>query len=136
MAKRKSAHTTDPNAIVNQAYNDQAGAEKNISVGPHLVALKSSATAYTTDASTARALPKKGCNLAIYNNAGTVGAITLGDDSTVVALAAGVCDAAGNVGIPCPPNDWSYISCFDRQWIKTTAATLMVFIIDDDSSVK
>lgn len=134
--QRNSKKNIDPSSISNQTYNEQSGAQKNMEVGRHLKPLKSSATAFTTDASTARALPKKGCNLAIYNNAGAVAAVTLGDDAAMAALAAGTCDAAGNVGIPCPPNQWTYVACADRQFVRTSAATLLVFIIEDDTSVK
>jgi hypothetical protein len=136
MAQRNSKKNIDPSSIANQMYNEQSGAQKNIEVGRHLAPLKIDATTFTTDASTARALPKKGCNIAVYNNAGAVGAVTLGDAAGMAALAAGVCDASGNVGIPCAPNSWTYIACNDRQWVRTTASTLLVFIIEDDTSVK
>jgi hypothetical protein len=132
--ERKSKVNVDPGQIVNHSYNQAAGAQKNIEVGKHLVPLKSDATTYTTDASTARALPSKGRNLAIYNNAGTVGVVTLGDSAGMAALTIGATDADGNVGIPCKPNDWTYIACNEKQFVKTSAATLFVFLIEDDTS--
>ena len=91
---------------------------------------------YTTDATTARALSKKGANLAIYNNNAALGSVTLGDNSSVAVLASGVTDASGNVGIPCKPNDWTYVSAGDRSWIKSSAATLLVYLIYDETSIK
>lgn len=135
MAKRSTPSVQDQGSIDSTIYNKQAGAQKNAEVGRHLLPLNSSATAFTTDATTARALPSKGKNIAVYNNAGAVGAVTLGTDNTVAALAPGVTAADGSVGIPCAPNDWTYIACFDKQWIRSTAATLLVFVIADDSIV-
>jgi hypothetical protein len=134
MANRKSKNNIDAGSAVSQSYNEQAGAQKNTEVGRYLVPLKSDATTYTTDASTARALPSKGRNLAIYNNANAVGSATLGDDASMASLGAGAADSNGNVGIPCKPNDWTYIACNERQFVRTSASTLLVFLIEDDTS--
>jgi hypothetical protein len=132
--ERKSKVNVDPSQIVNHSYNQAAGAVKVAEVGRHLVPLKSDATTYTTDATTARALPSKGRNLAIYNNAGAVGAVSLGDDAAMAALGVGATDANGNVGIPCKPNDWTYVACNEKQFVRTSAVTLLVFLIEDDTS--
>lgn len=132
----KGKATKDPSSIEAMIFNEAAGAQKNAEVGRHLVPLKSNATTYTTDATTARALPDKGRNLAVYNNSGTLGSVTLGEDGTIALLAAGVTDASGHVGIPCKPNDWTYIACNDKQWVISSAATLLVFLIEDDTFIK
>lgn len=136
MAKRKVQNNIDQASIENQAYNEKSGAQKNAEVGRYLVPLDDGAGAKTTNAATARSIPK-GRNLAVYNNAGAVGAITLGDESSVAALAPGVTDALqnGHVGIPCAPNDWTYIACWDKTFVRASAATLLVFIIGDDTAV-
>jgi hypothetical protein len=124
----------DPSSIQALTYNEQTGAQKNMDMGHHLIPLKINATTFTTDATTARAVPM-GKTLAIYNNTGSAGSITLGDTSAVALLAAGATDVNGNVGIPCKPNDWTYISVYDRQYVISSAATLLVFVVKDDSSV-
>lgn len=134
--KRNIQQNQDPASIDSTTYNVQAGAQKNMEVGRNLKPLKANATTWTTDASTARALSGKGKNIAVYNNAATVAAVTLGTDSSMAALAAGACDANGNVGIPCAPNDWTYIACADKQFVKATVNTLLVFEIVDDSTVQ
>lgn len=135
MAKRKSTVTNiDSASIDNLTFNQRAGALKNMEVGRVLVGLDLDATTKTTDASTARALPYKGACLAIYNNSSSVAAITLGSDSSITALAPGAC-AGGNVGVPCTPNDWTFLACYDKQWVKTTASVLLVFLIADDTTV-
>lgn len=130
----------DPSAIANLEYNDAAGSKKVSEVGRHLLPLKfisGGAVAYTTDASTARRLDSPGRCLAVYNNAGALGSITLGNVTAApVVLAAGVTDANGNVGIPCQPNAWTYIACDDNYWVIASAATLLVFVIDDKTAIK
>lgn len=136
MAKRKVKNNIDQASIENQAYNEKAGAQKNMEVGRSLLPLDDGAGAKTTNAATARSIPK-GRNLAVFNNAATVAAITLGDESTVAALAPGAVDAVGNghVGIPCTPNDWTFIACWDKTFVRASAATLLVFVIADDTDV-
>lgn len=132
--------TQDPSSIANHTYNEKSGAQKNTEVGRKLLPLNVDATTFTTDATTARKLPSQGRNLAIYNNAGAVGAITLGTGTpALVAQAPGVVQAGTNgqsVGIPCPPNDWTYVACGELDTVIATAATLLVFLIDDDTSIK
>jgi hypothetical protein len=136
MAKRKSTNNIDPGSIQSHMYNEAAGAQKNMEVGRHLKPIQVDATTWSTDCSTARRLPSKGKNLAVYNNAGAIGAVTLGDAAGMTALAAGATDASGNVGIPCPAGQWTYIACNDKQFVRSTASTLLVFLIEDDTSVQ
>lgn len=131
--------TQDQGAISNITYSEPSGAVKVAEVGRHLLPIPTpgSGTGYTTDVSgTPRSLPFKGINLAVYNNANAVGSITLGSLSSVASLASGATDAAGNVGIPCPPNAWTYIATSSQQWAISSAATLLVFTIDDVSNVQ
>jgi hypothetical protein len=137
--QRNSKKNIDPSSISNQMYNEQSGAQKNLAVGPSLKPLKLSATTWTTDASTLRKIPK-GVQLAVYNNAGAVGSITLSKANARTSLAPGAVDNTagdtfGDVGIPCAPNAWTYISGLDNISVIASAATLLVFIIEDDTSV-
>lgn len=128
----------DPSIIDNLEYNDAAGSKKVSEVGRHLLPLKFisvGATAYTTDATTARTLDNMGTCLAVYNNSGAVHAVTLNESSSIVALAAGATDSSGHVGIPCAPNSWTYIACGRSNWVITDSATLLVFLIDDNTSI-
>lgn len=131
--------TLDPSTIDNLEYNNPAGSKKVSEVGRHLIPLKyisGGNVAYTTDASTARALDRAGACLAVYNNSGSVASVTLGEDGSIASLAAGVTDANGHVGIPCAPNAWTYIACGHSNWVITSSASLMVFLINDLSSIK
>ena len=133
-------HIQDPSTLANLEYNDAAGSKKVSEVGRHLVPLKfvsGGAVAYTTDASTARRLDSPGKCLAVYNNSGSVGSVTLGNvQSAPSSLAAGVTDSNGNVGIACKPNDWTYIACADNYWVISSASTLLVYAIDDNTAIK
>lgn len=133
--------TRDPSAIANLTYNEKAGAQKNTEVGRKLLPLGDGASGFTTNAATAaRKLPSKGRNLAVYNNAGAVGSITTGTNTPALASQApGAVQASTNgesVGIACAPNDWTYIACGEHDWVIASAATLLVYLIDDPTSIK
>lgn len=123
----------DSDQIKSIAYNPASGGQKSLIVGPRLLPIPI-AGGYTTNASTRVALPILGANLAIYNNAGTVGSVTIGD-SSITALAPGATDVAGNVGAACPPNAWTYLSMGNNQYIITSGATLLVYIIEDPTRI-
>lgn len=129
----------DPATLHNLEYSNSAGSKKVSEVGRHLLPLKfisGGALAYTTDASTARVLDSPGKLLAVYNNANAVGSVTLNESSAIASLAPGATDSTGHVGIPCPPNAWTYIACDKSNWVISSAATLLVFLIDDETSIK
>ena len=131
----------DPNAILNNQYNDAAGSQKVSEVGQHLLPfpyVSGGSIAYKTNLTTTPLpLPKKGMGLAVYNNDTTVHAITLGESATSpsAALAAGVTDANGHVGIPCMPASWTYIATSIQNFVIADSALLLVFLIDDNSIV-
>lgn len=130
----------DPSVIATIEYNEPSGAQKNIEVGRHLKPIKIDAATWSTDATAARRLESYGVNLAVYNNAGAVGSVTLGDDTYVPTSQAPGAVQAGtegrNVGIACPPNAWTYIACADQNQVIASAATLLVYIIDDPTTIK
>lgn len=126
----------DPGALSNLEYNNAAGSKKVSEVGRHLLPLGDGSGGYTTNATTIKVLPALGQNLAVYNNSGSVGSITLGEANTQASLASGVTDGTGHVGIPCVPNAWTYIACDMSQWVIASASTLLVFLIDDNTSIR
>jgi hypothetical protein len=133
-----SGMIVDPSTLDNLKYNNPAGSQKVSEVGKHLLPLKyisGGAVAYTTDASTARVLDRAGACLAIYNNSGTVQSLTLNEASTIASLAPGVTDSAGHVGIPCMPNSWTYVACGYSNWVITSSANLLVFLINDETYI-
>ena len=126
----------DPNAISLNTYSDQAGSRKVSEVGRSLLPLGNGASGFTTDASTARILPGMGVNLAIYNKDTSVHAVTVSSSGSTAALAAGETDVNGNVGIACPPATYTYVACYDDTWVITDSAMLVVYLINDNSSIR
>jgi hypothetical protein len=123
----------DPSSIELLTYNEKAGARKSMEVGRPLIPLGDGAGGFTTNATTPKILPSAGTDLAIYNNSGAVGAVTVGDN-TMTPQAAGAVQVSGSnvfVGVPVPPNSWLYLPAAQWNWVATTAATLLVFICDD-----
>ena len=123
----------DPNQIESVEYNPASGGQKSLIVGPRLLPIQI-AGGYTTDVSGKVALPFLGANLAIYNNSATAASIVAGA-STITALAIGATDASGNVGVALPPNAWSYLSMGNNQYVISSAATAIVYIIEDPTRI-
>lgn len=128
----------DPSAIAINEYSNAVGAVKTSENGRHLLPLPTPTvgTGYTTTPTAAYALPSAGRNIAVYNSTGTVGSVTFGTDNTVTALAAGTTDSSGRVGLPCPGNSWSYFAGGYSNWVISSASSLFVFLINDDSSIQ
>lgn len=120
----------DPQVAASNSYNDPAGGQKNLQVGPKLLPIQTAPTTWTTSATTATAV-SKGAQLAVYNNSGTLYGLRCGADNTVAAGAAGTVDANGKVSIACKPNDWTYISVAKDNWIIAENAALQIYVIDD-----
>jgi hypothetical protein len=129
----------DPGAIAVLQYNNPSGARKSVPMGQHLLPLPTPGVGngYTTNVSTAAyALPSAGKSVAVYNSSGSMGAIVLGTASTIVSLSAGATDVSGNVGLPCPPNAWTTFAAGYANWIISSASTLLVFLVNDESSIQ
>jgi hypothetical protein len=130
----------DIGAIENNTYNDAAGSKKVSEVGRHNLPfpyISGGVTAYTTNLTTARPLPKPGMGLAVFNNDTSVHAVTLGESATspTSALAPGVTDANGHVGVPCAPGVWTYIATGTKTWVVSNSALLLVFLVSDNSEI-
>jgi hypothetical protein len=126
----------DSQTAASNTYNDYAGAQKNISVGPVLQPIRvGDAPGWSCDASTVKELPP-GTQLAIYNNAGAVGSVTFGKLASVASAAPGTVDADGSPSIACKPNDWTYACCGERTFVITSANTLLVYVIQDHTVLK
>lgn len=134
MSRKAKNENFDPQVAASNTYNDIAGGQKNIDIGPKLLPIKLSETSWTTDGSTARQV-QKGTSIALFNNGTVAYTITFGQDNTVTAGAAGAVDANGNVSIPCKPGTWSYVAAGNDTWLITNNALLLVFIIDDHTKL-
>jgi hypothetical protein len=128
---RRRANTNFDSGSVDYSYNDPAGAIKVVPAGPFLRPLDSSTL--TCDASTKTKMSLRGVMLAIYNNDTSVHSITIGD-STITALGAGVIGGTF-VGIPCVPNQYTYVNTYIYDYIITDSNKLLVFIVEDDTKM-
>jgi hypothetical protein len=133
--RKTITQNTDAQMINTVLYNDKSGAQKNMSVGQTLIAIKLSETSYTTNCTSASRQLVKGSQLAIYNNNNAVGAIKFSTTSTITVGTPGVADANGDVAIICKPNDWTYICSGDKTWVRASDATLLVYLLDDDTTL-
>lgn len=130
-----NAFLQDPHQIKSVEYNPASGGQKSLIVGPRLLPIPTGPSTWTTNVTSATGLPILGANLAIYNNAGTAGSVTVGQSASVTSQAIGAVDANGNVGVACPPNTWTYLSMGNNRWIIASAATLIVYIIEDPTRI-
>lgn len=128
MIYRKLKSTYDQGVIANALFNDLTGAQKSLIVGPSLKPIFNG-TVFTTNLTAPTVV--KGLLLAIYNNSNSLHTITFGDQ-TVTALSPGATDALGRVGIPCPPNQWTYLSPGHYTHAITSNPALLVFAIEDE----
>ena len=135
MERKGKNKNFDPQLTASNSYNDPAGAQKNVAVGPKLKPIQLAASSWTTDATIARQI-QAGTQLAIYNNSAVLYSATFGQTSSVAAAAAGAVDAVGNVSCACKPNDWTYLAASEDTWVITQNALLLVFIIDDHTTMK
>lgn len=132
------ASLQDPYGIKSAEYNPSSGGQKSLIVGPKFLPIPivtAGSATWKTNITAATAMPYRGAILAIYNNAGTAGSVTIGQDATVTSQAIGATDANGNVGIACPPNSYTYVSMGYDQWIIGSAATLICYIMEDPTKI-
>lgn len=133
-----NAFISSPHDVQSTEYNPASGGQKSLIVGPRYLPIPivtAGSATWKTNVTSATALPSLGMILAIYNNAGTAASITVGQDATVTSQAIGAVDANGNVGVALPPNAWTYLSMGANQWIIASAATVIVYIIEDPTKI-
>lgn len=135
MAKQKIKRATKNTAtlgasdIASIVANARAGANKSLTVGPQLRTPAAATQVIGADFSTAASMPA-GTALALYNNSGTVAWATMNK-----AADAAITTPAGiSTGIPLKPNDWTYLNMGENDQLKTSAASVGVYIIEDDTT--
>lgn len=140
ISKRKinGERVVDPSSIEAMTYNEKSGSRKSSEVGRSLLPIPTTlagSPTWTTNVTTATPLPQPGRNLAVYNNSGAVQSINFSNVGTLTSLASGAVDANGNAGLPCMPNAWSYFAAGESNWVIASSASLLVFLIDDDTRI-
>lgn len=115
-------------------FNHASGADKVVSAGHHLKPIVASSSSFTTNATTKLCIGK-GVTLAIFNNSGTVVSVTLGDSSVVSQSAGAVQAGTDFVGIPLKPYEFTYLNTFDKDYVVTSSASALVYIVEDDTNI-
>ena len=129
-----TANTEDAASVDLMTYSRQSSSHKTTSVGPSLAPLYNG-SAFTTDASAGITLPSKGCLLAFYNSDTSVHSVTLSTLASTTALAAGVTNTNGDVGVPVAAGTWLYLSAFINQFLIVDNNKLLSYIVQDDTTV-
>lgn len=115
-------------------FNQASGADKVIPAGHHLKPIFIGLNTFTTNA-TAKLNVGKGITLAIFNNSAGVLSATIGD-STLVSQTVGAVQAGTDfVGIPLRPYTFTYLNTFDKDYVITSSANALVYIVEDDTNI-
>jgi hypothetical protein len=131
--KRQAKKTFDTFSVQSNIYNEYAGGQKNLTVGPFLTGIQTDA-GIVTDASTSKRVGY-GASVAIFNNSATLASARFGATSAVAVGAVGSVDVDGNVSVPLLPNSWTYLASGEKDWLITSASTCLVFIIKDETEM-
>jgi len=119
----KNGGTIDAGGMGAVEHNAYAGAKKVFHVGPEFF------PATGQDASGASGLPVGfGAIVGLYNNANTVAWASLANDAAPAA------PSSFSNAIPLKPNDWTWINSGENNVVRTSAATVGVYTIKDDST--
>jgi len=119
----------DSGAINSYQANPYAGGKKILAVGPEFLKQDTNAFISGRDVSTASPI-SPGSILYIFNNAATVAWIALSTDSAVAA------PSAFTNGIPLKPNDWTILSAGENNFIRSSAATVGLYDVKDDTVLR
>lgn len=121
---------TDSASISATENNTLTGSKKVTEVGPAFQLPPGAASVTPRDASTAVTQYPLGANLMIYNNSASVAWIGMAPLSADVPAAPGPTNA-----IPLKPADWTRISLGLNHFVKTSAATALIYILDDQTNL-
>lgn len=123
----KNQATLGANDIASAAYNSRSGGYKNLIVGAE-IRKKSTVGLGAIDASTLTRIAP-GTSLAIYNN-GTLAWVTMNKSTDGAPTPpSGLINA-----LPLKANDWTYLNMGENDQIQTSASTVGIYIIEDDTT--
>ncbi len=114
--------------IASNAYNNRAGAIKNLPVGPELALTNGAVQVQGLTANAADLRLAPGTLVALFNNAATVAWATM-SPAAIATAPTGIANA-----IPLKPNDWTVLSMGENNFLRTSTATVGVYIIVDDTT--
>jgi len=130
--KNRTLKGTSADSGLISAYqsNPYSGGQKNLQVGPEFNKQDTNAFTSGRDVSGANEAVMPGSALYVYNNAATVAWITLSTE------AIGTAPSSIATGIPLKPNDWTYLSAGENSYVRSSAATVGLYEVRDDSQTR
>jgi hypothetical protein len=119
----------DQGAIVSAQANHYSGGQKVLEVGPDFQKPTNQAFVSGKDFSSGGNITPW-TQMWLYNNSSTVAWVAL-STATIGSAPAGFA-----TGIPLPPNTWTRLAAGANSFIYTSAATVGVYTINDDTTVR
>jgi len=119
----------DVGAITSAAFNAYSGGSKVLPVGPEFTKTIGSATIIGADAAAGIGVAP-GTVVYLYNNSGAIAWVTM-SEAVIAAAPTGIAD-----GIPLKKDDWTILSMGSNSYIRTSAATIGVYFLKDDSALR
>lgn len=114
--------------VTGTVVNPRAGAVKALAVGPQFQMGSATAQVSGIDASAGIQM-SPGTTMWLYNNSGTVAWATM-------ATTAPSAPSSIATGIPLKPNDWTQLNMGEYSFLRTSAATVGVYIVADETSFR
>ena len=115
------------NEVDSTQNNAYSGGKKSLSVGPDFKKQSTNTFISGLDASAGISI-NPWSQLWLYNNAGAVAWVAMG--TATLAAPTGFSNA-----MPLPPNAWTKLAAGENSLIRTSAATVGLYCINDDTSV-
>jgi hypothetical protein len=123
----KNTQTIDQGGINSLQHNPYSGAKKSLATGPEFQKVIGAADVTGVDISTAAGIAP-GTLVWLFNNSATVGWVALKKDIAPTTVS-GFANA-----IPLAPNSWMQLCVGDNNFIKSSAATIGMYIVQDDAT--
>lgn len=115
--------------LINSQNNVYSGAQKMLQVGPDFYKNGTNAFVNAIDASSGSTSVAPSSILWLYNNSSTVAWLAL-STAAIASAPTGFTN-----GIPLTPNAWTYISTGLNSFMQTSASTVGVYIVRDDTFI-
>ena len=115
--------------IINSQNNAFAGAQKILQAGPDFTKQGANAFVSGIDASSGSTSVAPSSILWLYNNSSTAAWLALS------TAAIGSAPSGFSNGIPLPPNAWTQIGAGLNSFMRTSASTVGVYVVRDDTAI-
>jgi hypothetical protein len=125
----RAGSAMDAAAIDSVQNNSYAGAKKSLHVGPDFKKQTGNSYVSGQDASGGIAV-NPWSQMYLYNNSSTIAWVSLASASGAPAPT-GIANA-----IPLQPNSWTLLCAGENSYIQTSASTVGVYTVNDDTTVR